>query len=236
MCPCTKSLHYGEAVCATQLNPGIAAAAVWKCGIFEHRRTLLVESNVIVIYYLPHHTGQGRLTQEERAKTTSGMVSPFTGIVEHKPKRIKLIEQFVFDWHTVVRLRTVSEALCIVCPLWIDALVEVHQNSVLRLELTVKYALHVAVSTWFHASSQIVIQTSRIATHSHFVSSCVILTNYRLCTLIHCYDCIHQHYYFPTPFPHVWTLGVVRIVLLRFLVGCRTRRLNHALSVLSLLA
>ena len=59
MCPCTESLHYGEAVCATQLNPGIAAAAVWKCGIFEHRRTLLVENNVIVIFIYLIILGRG---------------------------------------------------------------------------------------------------------------------------------------------------------------------------------
>lgn len=60
---------------------------------------------------------------------------------------MKLLKQFIVGRHLRVGPEAaVSSALSIVCPLGIHTLVEVHQNGVLRLQLTVEYTLHMSVS------------------------------------------------------------------------------------------
>lgn len=43
---------------------------------------------------------------------------------------------------------TMAATLTAVCPLWIHSLVEVHQNCILRFQLSVKHTFHVTMRTW----------------------------------------------------------------------------------------
>jgi len=59
----------------------------------------------------------------------------------------KLAKHFFINLQRAGR-PTVDKALYIVRPLRIYPLIQIHQHRVLRLELSVKYAFHVTVSTW----------------------------------------------------------------------------------------